>query len=195
MLPSFECRDRGRQVHVIRRRDVDELELRVAGHVLPTRRPRLPTEARGEEGQLVAVTPAGSVENDAARKVEEPIRLAPRVAVRAAHELLTDETDEEFVRHALGTTSGESIGVGRGLRRNDGDEAGGESCLKGEIAVVRGVESRLEDRVDVPRNVTTLPRIRWNHSAREEVAGSRPPHTRVGEPAVGSTSSRALSAG
>ena len=95
MLAGLEARDRHLGVEMVRRRDIDELDLGVREQVLPVHGRVLPAPLGGERGGFRGVATRDHAHRGRALEVEELRALAPRGRVRAAHELGADQRDPD----------------------------------------------------------------------------------------------------
>src|SRR5262249_43273625 len=100
VLAGLEHRDAGLGVQIVGGRDVDEADRLVVRDLAPVGRGTRNAPAPRERGEGPRVLPGDEIETGLDRDVEEPVHLAPRVRVRAAHEFLADEGDSERGWHA-----------------------------------------------------------------------------------------------
>ena len=129
VLPRLQHRDRLLGVQMVGRADVHQRYTLVLRQVPPVGGPAAPPPPRGEARQFSAIAAAGHRQLRRQRQVEEPRRLAPAVAVGAAHEFLADEGNGQRSRH-LPAGKGEQ-GTGNRERDEDRMESDFSRCTVG----------------------------------------------------------------
>ena len=94
-LARFRRRDRDRGMRVVRRADIDDVDIRIVHHRAPIGRGLLPTKLVGCLLHRAPIAAAKRAHSNFRRQLEKARRLAPRIRMGFAHEAVANQGDSK----------------------------------------------------------------------------------------------------